>query len=648
MMSLAMTVLFIGLPIALFLLTRSVTRTALFIALIFALAGGLLQAAVSKGMTWTLAGMQWLVLGCLVLALIAGWLSNRSQGRGTTPRSRQFWAIWAPAIFIGLLFLAMRLLASPDPGPLTGIGYLVSHGAAEDNAKWMNLASHMAAGEPLSFAGGYAGGPYLLVMAVVATAISALSQIFFGGINEVAVVTGTVIGSSFLLSALVPFAFAPLAEKQWRPASGEPRRYAPIPLLWIGMVVLVTASINVSAIGHQSLQLVMLMVTLWATTFLTGNVIHRGRLIASLVAVAAGVVWFPINLWALAVFAVVIVWLIVEFVRTQRAGEPKPWLSLGLVAIAAISYWDGLVSSTLYALGLDGGTPVSALGGAAGSAVAAIGAIPADTASLFASPGGTEETTAYLTLAAIASAIAAGVWLAGKKLTRRQLGVAFVPLGSLIAYAAIIALGDALLTGSGTNYATLKMTFLVTVVLFASTLPLALMALDPKAIAMTSLRWIGVAAVLFLLVADSLLPRAIAAVGPLHWNAPEEESQPYWTTFEVKPMADQPISSLPIACVYLPPGAEKPTGNIDGQLTYSCTRILIGLNGAEGKVGSLMDWISTDWLANASLWDEWYSNLEGTPDEMKKRTIVLLDEKKRVIGFDTLSGLLNRFPPQAI
>jgi hypothetical protein len=645
MVSIAMTALFIALPVALFLISRSVTRTAISIGVIFALAGGLLQASVSLGMDWTLSGLQWLVLGCLVLALAVGWWSTRRFGAGTAPRAHQVWAIWAPALVIGLVFLTMRLLASPDPGPLAGIGYLVSHGAAEDNAKWMNLASHLASGDALSFAGGYAGGPYLLVMAVAATAVSALSQLLLGGLNEVAVVTGTVIGSSFLLAALVPFAFAPLAEKQWRTSNDEPRRSAPGPLLWAGMLVLVTASINVSAIGHQSLQLVMLMLALWATTFLTGNVIPHARLMATVIAVAAGVVWFPINLWALAILAVTVTWVIYQFVHALRSGGSFPWFAAGLIVLAGVSFWDGLVSSTLYALGLDGGTPVSALGGATGSALARLASVPADTATLFSSPGGTEETTAYLTLAAIAAAIAAGAWLSKRKMTRFQVGLAFAPLGSLVAYTWMIATGDALLTGLGTNYATLKMTFLVTVVVFAATVPMALMSLDSTARGMSAMRWIGVSGVVFLLLADSLLPRATAAVSPLRWAAPNPDNRPFWTTFEVKQTADQPISSLPIACVFLPPGAEKPTGNIDGQLAYSCTRMLIGLNGAEGKVGSLMDWIRSDWLSNSTLWDEWYENLTGTSDAIKGKPIVLLDSRKQVIGFDTLSGLLNRFPP---
>ena len=640
-----MTLLYIALPVALFLVTRSLTRTTLTIGVIFAFAGGLLQFSVSSGASWTLSGVQWLVLACFIAALAAGWWQTRTGMKQSVPRSRQVKLVVVPAVVIGAFFLVMRLIASPDPGPLAGIGFLVSHGAAEDNAKWMNLASHLASGEPLSFAGGYAGGPYLLVLAVVTTALAALSQLLFGGLNEVAVVTGTVIGTSFLLSALVPFAFAPLAERSWKSPEGEGRSKVPGPLLWAGMLVLVAASINAGGIGHQSLQLVMVMLALWAATFLAGGIIARGRLLAVLIAAGAGVVWFPLNLWALAIIALLIGWLAVTFVTTHRTGGKPPWVPAALILLAVVSYWDGLVSSTLYALGLDGGTSLSALGAASAGVTAGVG-IPANTASLFSSPGGTEEATAYLTMAALAAALAAGVWLNRMRVSRKELTLSFLPLGSLVAYAALIAVGDAVLTGVGTNYATLKMTFLVTVVLLASTVPLGLMNLDPNSRGMNSLRWVGVGGVVFLLVADSLLARAVAAVGPLHWAAPEEDSLPYWATFEVKPVADQPVESLPIACVFLPPGADKPTGNVDGQLAYACTRMLIGLSGAEGNVGSLMDWLTADWLANGSYWNEWYANLEGTPEDIRGRQVVLLDDNKRVIGFETLEGLLNRFPPE--
>ena len=87
-----------------------------------------------------------------------------------------------------------------------------------------------------------------------------------------------------------------------------------------------------------------------------------------------------------------------------------------------------------------------------------------------------------------------------------------------------------------------------------------------------------------------------------------------------------------------------PSGHLDGPTAYNCTRLLIGLKGAEGNVGSVMDWIRADWFANGPLWEFWYPPLSNAPKDVKAQRFALLDSSAEVIGFDTLEGLLNRFP----
>ena len=643
-----MTLAYVGLPLLLFVVTRSTKWTILSIVVVFALAGSLVQASVGLGIDWTLLRLQFLVLGLLMVTVGLGVLRARARGLGSTPVARQIWSMWIPAAAIGLLFLILRMLAAPDPGPLANIGFLVSQTVAEDNAKWLNLSSLLVAGQPLSFAGGYAGGPYLLVLTVAVTFASAVSQLIFGGINEVAAASGGVIAAGFLLVALIPFAFAPLVESSWRSGKGRGRYRLPPTMLVASMVPLVAASLAVGGFGHQSLQLVMFVLVLWITTFLSHPSTTRERLVATIAAVSAGVIWFPLNAWAVALLIASAAWVARTAIQDQRQASKPPWISIALVIVAIVSYWDGLVSSLVYALGIGGAaTGVSATGSGAGLGVTAMGPVPANTASLFASPGGTEQLTAILSLVAALSAIAAALRV--KQLLRSQgrTALALAPIGTLVGYAILISFADAVLTGDGSNYATVKMIFLVGMVALASTLALALSMLDPWSNRTTVLPWVGMGALVLALSADSLLPRAIATVGPQKWEAPPPDSVPYWTTFEVLATSQQDIDTVPIGCVYLPPGADKPTGNIDGQLTYACTRLLIGLNGAEGKVGSLMDWIGTDWLANGSYWDDWYGNLQAAPDAIKSKRIILLDEDGGVIGFETLQGLLDRFPPKS-
>jgi hypothetical protein len=161
---------------------------------------------------------------------------------------------------------------------------------------------------------------------------------------------------------------------------------------------------------------------------------------------------------------------------------------------------------------------------------------------------------------------------------------------------------------------------------------------------MTLTRWVAIGAIVLVLATDSILPRAIAVVSPKIWEQPTD-GLPYWSVFEVQASADQPISELPIACTFLPQGAEFPTGNIDGQHAYNCTRLLVGLNGRDARDGSVLDWIRTDWLSNGNYWNDWSPVMQGAAPEIRNKRIVLMGADKNVIGYETLQGLLERFPP---
>jgi hypothetical protein len=229
---------------------------------------------------------------------------------------------------------------------------------------------------------------------------------------------------------------------------------------------------------------------------------------------------------------------------------------------------------------------------------------------------------------------------------QRTLLIAFAPIGLLIAYLTLVGLADAEQTGLAPNYATFKLGFGVAVAVAAATLPLALSAWDWKSSGMTLLRWAGAGVVVFLLVADGILPRAVNTVGPTKWPTPAEGTSPFWASIEVRPTADQPLDALPIACAFLPPGAEVPSAMPTGELAYGCTRLLIGLAGKEGKDGAVLDWITADWSSNAQLWDPWHPNLVNSPDDIRARQLLLLGPDANVIGLESLQALLDRYPPR--
>jgi hypothetical protein len=510
----------------------------------------------------------------------------------------------------------------------------------EDNAKWLNLTSQLAAGEELSFVGGYAGGALTVVLAIAATVARVVSVAAYGGVNQVGVAVQAVIGSSFLLIALAPLALAPIVEAKFPPRpTTVVRQRIPAPAVWVGALILATGSAALTFFGHLSLQLVLLMIVLWFAVFLARGPEPYGRILGTAIAVSAGVVWFPLNLFSLALLVGIALALIVWSIQRLRIGRlPDAW-AWAILVLTLVSAWDGLVSSTLYALGIGAsGPPPTASGPLRGAAV------PADTASLFASPGGTETPTALLAALAGVSVLGAAVLLSRSNAPQKALAARMAPIGLFAGYAVLIGFGDALLTASGENYPTLKIGFAAVIVVAAATAPLAIAALDPAATSMTLTRWVAIGAIVLVLATDSILPRAIAVVSPKIWEQPTD-GLPYWSVFEVQASADQPISELPIACTFLPQGAEFPTGNIDGQHAYNCTRLLVGLNGRDARDGSVLDWIRTDWLSNGNYWNDWSPVMQGAAPEIRNKRIVLMGADKNVIGYETLQGLLERFPP---
>ena len=110
--------------------------------------------------------------------------------------------------------------------------------------------------------------------------------------------------------------------------------------------------------------------------------------------------------------------------------------------------------------------------------------------------------------------------------------------------------------------------------------------------------------------------------------------------------ADQPLTSNPMGCVYLPQGADRPSVLPDGQLAYSCSRIMSGLSGVGEAAGPFVAWQLDEWLQNTSYWDYYAPALNSIPDDVQARSVILLGEKGEIVGLASLDSLLTRFPPQ--
>lgn len=577
----------------------------------------------------------------MVIVLVIGFIWNR----GGSGLRRQVLGIVLPAVLIGGYLIAMRVMAPESPGALTAVGYFVNHPQAEDNAKWLHLAAQLADGRALEF-NGYAGGPLLLVMSMVAALISVLSMVLLGGVNQVAVATNTVIGTQFLLIALVPFALAPFVERRVS-LRGARRRWVPWPAIGAAMLALFVASSVITSFGHLSLQFVLLVLVLWSLVFLL-RVPGQARLLMTLVVVCTASVWVPFNVLGLALLIVACAW-------TIRA---RNWWGLAAVVATLAAVWDALISSLLFLLGIqinlgaegESSASDSSAGGVsetvAGNSVQSSLYDQVETAkSLFTAPGGVEQIQPLVAGLALASVVFA-VWLVARTdVGRLRSLVPFAPLVVVGGYLVAIEVGDAIATGGAPHYGGHKLAFAFTIMALVSTLPIAITGIDLSVRGMTAARWFAVGGVVLALTVDTMLPRALSALSPMLWPAVDASAPAYWASAEVKPLADQPISSLPIACVFAPPVSDLPTALPLGQQSYNCTRLLLGLNGLEGEPTELVNWLQRDWMSNTSNWEDFYTRLEGVAVEHGNRTVLLMNPEGGTSGLTTLGSLLQQYAP---
>ena len=619
---------FIALPIAMFVVTRSLTWVATRVAFAFGIAGNAVQSSISLGMSWNMRGLQVVVIAIFVLLLALAFVRRGSPRGGVR---RQLYVIVLPMVALGLFLILMRVFAPSSPGPLTGVGYLIKHTIAEDNAKWLNLSSQLAAGQDLVF-NGYAGGPLILVMVMMAALISVLSMLLLGGVNEVAVAVNIVIGTQFFLIALVPIAFAPFAERvvpQWPRVSGVAARMVPPPLVWVAMFVVVIASSVVTSYGHLSFQFVLIVLVLWATVFLLGTKVPHARLLMTLVIATTASVWLPLNVVGIGLIAICFFGTIIR----------RNWLGLALVVLTVLAVWDALISSTLYLLGID-------LHAGGGSGDGAGAPEPSATSTLFQAAGGTEIVQPLLGGLALAALLFVVAWYTKSRPIRGwRAAMPFAPIAVMVCYVLAITIGDAIITGGAPHYGDHKLAFAVVIMIIGSTLPIAILALEPNANGMTLLRWFAVGGVVLLLSLDTMLPRAISALSPALWPAIDKSAPAFWSPAEVRNTPNQTIDSLPLACVFAPTGATAPGGLPDGQLAYSCTRLLIGLNGLEGRVGPLSEWLLNDWLGNTTSWSNRYESLAEDKWGVANRQVILMNSDKSVAGLASLQSLLDSYPP---
>lgn len=639
MIDLAFLVAFLGLPALAYALVRSVTWIAVATGAAFAIFGALVTFVIERGFYWTLRELQLLVLVAALSVLTAAWFQRRRGNPPAISGKRQLLTVFGPVLLGFVLLAAIRLYVAPRAGLFTAVGFLVARADAEDNAKWLDFTAQLITGHDI-VQGVAMGGPLQLYLVVVSTALAAISAVALGGVNEVFVASNAVVYGQYAMAIIAPFALAPLVEtrlRRGRKSDGD--RLIPAPLVLTGTFILFAASLAVSGLGHLTLQFSLLVIALWVAVFVVGASFPRMHLYASLAAASAALVWFPLSPIALVVVVAGVVVLVMGVRRAGFRSYAAPalaWAAFTVLAGGAI--W----GATKYMAAPDATTAAGASGGVRG----VVAAVHAEVADLLNSRGGTQEVGPMLGIL-VAAVVVLGVHVVvSGRVRQKHPAVAMVPLTLLAAYAMVITVPGTWYVGSGPNYGALKTTFLVSIVALAVLTPIALAGLDSRRTGMTVLRWTGIAAIIYVMAVDTILPRAFVYVSPHAWPSASGDSVPaYWAPAEVQRTGSQSIASNPIACAFRPQGAIVPTALPDGKRAYSCTRILVGLGGADATGQALPDWLRREWFANEGAWDNEWTALSNMPDDLRRRNIILMDDYSNVIGLEPVQYFLDRQKP---
>jgi hypothetical protein len=649
MVDLLYVLAYIALPVATYLISRNVTWTVAIVSASVALVGALVTFVIKVGGVWNFSSLQLASLGALVLALIVTLIVRRRTDWPTAPWRHHLLVIGLPFLVIVAIILVSRLIAAPRAGLFTAVGFLVRRQYAEDNAKWLDFTGQLVTGSDI-VQGVSMGGPLQLFLVIIASALAVISMLKRGGVTDVFVAANTVVYSQFFLAAMVPFVFAPLVEARVRRKEGSGERgFIPAPLVWAGMLVLVVAILAVGGLGHLTLQFVFLATVMWVGVFVMGTRVPHAYALTSLVIAIVALVWFPLLPISVVVILAGIVAIVVGFAR-GGLGRRAPW-GVAVAWIAAIVLTWPEYRSTVGYMTADVNASADFVGGMGGgvSAVATpIRALVVPMLDLLDSKGGTEVVGPVIGLLLLISVVLATLFLARRRSThgRRRMLLAFAPALLLGGYAVALAVLGTWYAGDGPNYGALKTTFLASVTIVSVAVPLALMEIDRSRIGTTLVRVAGIAGIVYLLAVDGILPRAAVYMSPEQWPDASGEDRGYWWPAEVKSQADQTIESLPIACAYRPPGAGAPSALPNGQTAYSCTRLLVGLSGADTTGQPLVDWQRREWLTNTAAWDNEYPGLITLPESLRQKDFILMNEINEVVGLDSVQSFMDRYMPE--
>jgi hypothetical protein len=643
--NIAFLIAFLALPVLSYIWVRSITWLAIWIFASAAVVGSLIDVSVRRGNLWDLPSLQFALLASLLIVAIAAFFSRKLRpGAGV---KIQAIAIGAP-VAVALIFIVIsRLLAIGHAGPWTAVGFFVQRIYAEDNAKWLDFSGQLLTGDPVN-QGVPMGGPLQLAVVFVATVFAVISQLAFGGVNQVFVASNSILFLQFGLAAISPIVLAPFVEAKLKNPDRTRLRF-PAPTIWAAAIVIMTASFAVSGLGHLTFQYAFIVAGLWISVFLVGSSVPHARVLTSVAAAVLLITWFPLIPISIAIYAALIVYLIRALIKNSGNRRALA-IPIAATLVTLVFVWEATVNTLTYIFDLgsvsaSGASFTQTFGGSLGASAHAIIDTLMPTLEVLDSAGGTELASPILSILALLTAVLALINVNRRLGSPTATALAFAPLALIAVYALALGTLGTWYSGSGPNYGAQKMTFFAVILTIVVCAPFAIMEIDRAKPTLTPARVGAVVGIVFLISIDGLLPRAMTYTSPEQWPS-TELNRNYWWPAEVRDTAEQSIASNPVGCVYLEPGDALPTVLKDGQRMYACTRILAGLSGMDSTAQGLVDFQRREWFTNEAAWLNEYPNLQLLSPEVRAKQLILISGNNDVVGLETIDRLMQRYKPE--
>lgn len=139
---------FLVLPAWAYWRMRSVLWVVIATAGSIGIYGSLVAFAQDRGHLATQVQLQSVLLVALLSILVETFIwRKRPVTRGF---KQQFFAVWLPLLVLAFALSYITTFMNQEIAFLRPVGYLIGHGEAVDNAKWLDFTAQWASGNPIS------------------------------------------------------------------------------------------------------------------------------------------------------------------------------------------------------------------------------------------------------------------------------------------------------------------------------------------------------------------------------------------------------------------------------------------------------------------------------------------------------------------